>query len=391
MNRIYILLLLTTFMSSIYAQTSLETLLDSINNNNLYIKASSVNRDADIVLSSTGSYPRDPQVEYGYFPGNSSEIGTKSTFSVSQSVDFPTVYTRQKAISRKSATRADFMHLAQTKKILQEATGQYIELVYLNNLINELKKRSSDADQVKILTEKSLLVGSGNQFETNKAFIEALRMNNELNISIARMKEKEQILVSMNNGKRIGLMNPFYPSWQLLALDSLINQSLQNDPELNTLLVEQQISEDNIKLQRSHWLPQFTIGYGEEVILDEAFRGVQGGVSIPLWQNKNMVKHARLEQLSIDSRISAYRQKLESSISGRYQLVKALKDNYEEYRKAVSSVNTKELLIKALNTGHISVIEYYREITAWYELHDQFLRAEKDYYMELCILLQFIR
>jgi len=371
------------------AQVSLQTVIDSIAANNLQIKASLENRDAEIAFTRTGLNPVDPQVEYGYFPGNNDVIGNKSTLSVSQSFYFPTVYSRKKDGAKLSGEKSGELHRFNTRNILIEAASQYLELVYLDKYAAELRKRAADAENVKVLFEKRLQSGDANQMEINKVRIEAARWANQLRLNEARRTEKIQILAAMNGGRAFEFANPEYPIWKLLPVDSILANAIQNDPILKALGYEQQIAGNNVKLQQSLWLPQFKAGYGQETIVDGSYRGVQAGISIPLWQNKNTVKYAESQQQATESSAFAYSQQLKSNIAAKYQVAVSLKNNFDGYQKIAESIQSQDLLKKSLNSGNISVLEYYRELSSWYETYDRYLVSAKDYYLEMVYLMQY--
>ena len=389
MIRITFIILFVSIVQFAKAQLSLQNVLDSVAVNNMQIKASSENRDAEIAFAHTGLTPADPQVEYGYFPGSNSEIGTKSTLSISQSFYFPTVYSRKKSGAKLTGEKSEELHRFNTRRVLIETATQYLELVYLDKYCIELNKRSFDALNIKTLVEKRLQAGDANQLELNKVRMESLRWANELSLNEARKAEKIKVLAAMNGGRSFTFVNSDYPLEQLLPVDSIISKAINKDPLLRAMGFEQQLAGNNVKLQQSLWLPQFKAGYGQETILNGSYRGVQAGITIPLWQNKNTVKHAELLQRSTESRTIAYLQQLQLTIAAKYQVVVSLKSNLDEYRKIVESIQSKELLQKSLQAGNISVLEYYRELSSWYETYDRYLVSAKDYYLEMVYLMQY--
>ncbi len=389
MKRITFIILFTILAQWANAQVSFRNVLDSVAANNLQIKASAQNRDAEVAFTRTGLTPVDPQVEYGYFPGSNDVIGNKSTLSVSQSFYFPTVYSHKKNGAKLSGEKSGELHRFNTRTILIEAASQYIELVYLDKYAVELKKRATDAENIKTLVEKRLQAGDANQMEINKVRIEASRWANELSLNEARRTEKVQILAAMNGGRVFTLTNPEYPIWQLLPVDSILSKAIQNDPVLKVMGYEQQIAGNNVKLQQSLGLPQFKAGYGQETIIDGSYRGVQAGISIPLWQNKNTVKYAESQHQATESSAFAYSQQLKSNIAAKYQVAVSLKNNFDGYREIAESIQNQDLLQKSLNSGNISVLEYYRELSSWYETYDRYLVSAKDYYLEMVVLKQY--
>lgn len=391
MNRVLIIVLFFSVIAikNTIAQPTLRAVLDSIAVNNLQIKASSENRDAEIFLAKTGINPDDPTIDYGYFPGSNEQIGTKVTLNVMQSFYFPTVYSRKKTGANLSAEKSGEIHLIKSRQILFQASSDYIELVYLNKYSEELKKRVSDANNAKILAEKRLQAGDANQLELNKAIMESLHWTNDLRTNTTRIEEKWQLLIALNGGKAITFSDPEYPLWQLLPVDTLYSVAFRMDPLLKALGYDQQITANNVKLQNSLWIPQFKAGYGQETINEGIYRGVQAGISIPIWQNKNNVKSAELQKLSTESTFAAYLQQLKAAIGARYQVVTSLKISVDEYKKVVDSTNSRELLQKSLQTGNISILEYYRELSGWYETYNRYLTSERDYYSEMVYLMQF--
>ena len=389
MIRITFIMLFVSIGQLANSQVSLQIVLDSIAANNLQIKASSENRDAEVAFTHTGLTPLDPQVEYGYFPGSNNALGNKSTLNVSQSFYFPTVYSRKKTGAKLSAEKSAEFHLVNKRTILIEAAFQYLELVYLDKYADELKKRAADAENVKALFEKRLASGDVNQIEINKVRMEAMRWTSELSLNEARRTEKMQILAAMNGGRAFVLTNLEYPIWQMLPVDSILSKAIENDPVLKAMGYEQQKADNNVKLQQSLWLPQFKAGYGQETILDGSYRGVQAGISIPLWQNKNTVKYAQLQQQATQSSAFAYRQQLKSNIAAKYQVAVSLKNNFDGYQKIAESIQSQDLLHKSLRSGNISVLEYYRELSSWYEMYDRYLVSAKDYYLEMIYLMQY--
>lgn len=386
---IAIVFLIAVTATVVNGQITLQHVLDSISVNNLQIKASVQNRDAEIINAHTGLTPDNPQVEYGYFPGNNDLIGNKSTLNVSQSFYFPTVYSHKKAGAKLQEGKSEEVHQVNRREILIEAATHYLELTYFDRYSAELKKRMDDSEEVKRLFEKRLLSGDANQIELNKVRMEASRWKNEYTLNLARKVEQMQILTAMNDGKSLAVENSAYPVWQLSPVDSILAQAVRNDPVLKALNYDQQMAGNKVKLQQALWLPQFKAGYGQETILDGSYRGVQAGISIPLWQNKNAVKSARSQQQATEGMLEAYAQQLKSTISAKYQLVSALRDNVEENKKVVESVQNQELLRKSMLSGNISVLEYYRELASWYEANDRYLVSAKDYYLEMVYLMQY--
>jgi hypothetical protein len=66
-----------------------------------------------------------------------------------------------------------------------------------------------------------------------------------------------------------------------------------------------------------------------------------------------------------------------------------LANSRNEYAEALSSQRTDELLNKALETGQISMIDYFVEITLLYDSMQNYLDVEKEYQNAVAQLLQY--
>jgi cobalt-zinc-cadmium efflux system outer membrane protein len=55
-----------------------------------------------------------------------------------------------------------------------------------------------------------------------------------------------------------------------------------------------------------------------------------------------------------------------------------LQKTLADYREALQTVNSTELLKKALDAGELSLIEYMLEQTLYYETNDKFLSLENE-------------
>jgi len=80
---------------------------------------------------------------------------------------------------------------------------------------------------------------------------------------------------------------------------------------------------------------------------------------------------------------------LKSNIAAKYQVAVSLRNNFDAYQEIAESIQSQDLLKKSLGSGNISVLEYYRELSSWYETYDRYLVSAKDYYLEMVYLKQY--
>ncbi|MCG7859719.1 hypothetical protein MD537_22260, partial [Flavihumibacter sediminis] len=81
-----------------------------------------------------------------------------------------------------------------------------------------------------------------------------------------------------------------------------------NDPVIQSLEQEKIISQQQVLVQKALNLPKFEAGYHSQGILGQSYKGIHGGIVIPLWENRGRLEAARkqaehAQQLEISSRL----------------------------------------------------------------------------------------
>ena len=60
-----------------------------------------------------------------------------------------------------------------------------------------------------------------------------------------------------------------------------------------------------------------------------------------------------------------------------------MKESLRILKRSLTEYITSDLLLKALQEGEISIIEYFTELSAYYDIEDKIIEKEKEYY-KLC-------
>lgn len=72
-----------------------------------------------------------------------------------------------------------------------------------------------------------------------------------------------------------------------------------------------------------------------------------------------------------------------------YERQQTLQNTLEEYGDLLEGLNNTPLLEKALRLGEISSIEFFMEITYFYEAEDKYLDLENEYQRTVAELLKY--
>lgn len=378
MNKNILLLLTLVFPLSLPAQ-NIESVLSEIENNNTTLRAYRNLNEAQRLENKTDIYLENPEIGFNYLWGDPSSMGTRQDFSVSQSFYFPTAYGLKKKIADARNIQSDLQFQFQRKSVLYEAKLICNELIYLNALYVVLEKRANHANDIAKAYNTRFEKGEINILDNNKARFNYLNAQKELEANETERNVLLARLAAMNGGIAIDFNQSSFPIISL-PVDF---ESWYKENELKNLNIQRatndiEIGAKEIKLSKALSLPKFSGGYMSESVVGESFKGISVGMSIPLWENKNKVKLANAQQevsmeIAKDARLQSYNQ-----LKGTYDKAQSLLKTLNAYREALQSVNSSDLLMKALEAGELSLIEYMMELTLYYETTDKFLSVENE-------------
>ncbi|MGB4398930.1 MAG: TolC family protein [Daejeonella sp.] len=384
---LYCLLISTT----VYSQTGIDSLLSQVSRNNKAIQAKREFELARKAEFKTGLTPYDPTVEYDYLSGSPAGAGNQRDFAVTQQLDFPSVYGSKRKLSVQQGIQSDLQHRVFSQDILLKAKLEALELIYLNKLSAELKHRLERTQALVSDYQKKLDKGDAIILDVNKAKLQLLNIQQDVLLNDNAISQTLTRLQELNGGMEISLTDTIYPFVAQVpnfrTLDSLIEA---NDPLLQVYEQEQLIRQQQITVQKRLNLPKIETGYHSQAILGQSYKGVHGGISIPLWENRNRVKAA--EANLNYANFNAVNHKLEHQLENKqyYDQLEVRENAMAEYRTLLSSLNNAALLDKALKFGQITIIQYAQDERFYFDSYLRYLQMEAEYHKALARLYKFM-
>ena len=387
-KKIFLLALLISFTVQASAQFITE-FLERVSAYNPEIAAYGKLLEAKKIEARTGNAPSDPFVSAGFMPGNTDEAGDKTTWSVSQSFDFPTKYLLQKKINKNTIILAEQEYSQARMLIMLEAEQLVFDLIYNTRALNTLLERKKGYEVLRSAWGKMLENGEATIMDYNNILLELSSISLEINrreSEIKMLKEKLGYMSGSDAGE-IGYAD--YPVTEVPDFDLLITEKSEFHPAYLIPEIEYSISLQEVGLSRSRSLPELQFGYGSEIVAGTAYTGPVAGISIPLWANSNKVRSASASADYFDALREARLQKLKSEVRNDYSRLMALQESVSEIREIIESGGGTKYPDKALEAGEISVSTYFIYMKSLYESEDRLMELESEYYKTLASLLDY--
>ena len=387
MRKIIYSLLLMLSAVSLTAQQNIDTLLSEIETNSSTLSALRQQIEAQKIGNKTDIYLPNPEVEYTYLWGKPSVLGNETDISVMQSFDFPTAYMHRSKIAGLENQHLELQYKSERINLLLQTKQLLIQLAYYNALAQEYDTRLTNANRIATSYQSRFDKGDTNILERNKSQVNLTTVENELNnINIERQALLTQ-LKALNGGLDLSFNETTILSAPLpLAFDEWFAVAESQNPAMQYLSKQIDIDKEQIKLNRSLGMPKFSAGYASEKIVGEHFRGISVGVSIPLWENKNKVKHAKAQLRSAEAVLQDGKIQFYNHLQQLYAKSQGLQQNAAKYRQTLKSHNNESLLKKSLDLGEISLLTYLLEAEYYYDTVNKALEAERDYQITLAEL-----
>ncbi|GET31212.1 transporter [Prolixibacter bellariivorans] len=371
------------------AQNELLQLLQAAEEANPNLEAGRKLKEAQQWEYRTGLTPSDPEIEFGFMPGNSDELGDKKIFSATQSLDFPSVYHYRNKLANSRSNKSEMDYRDFRQQLLLETQLTYYELVYQKKRDRYLTDRVQNTVKLHESLNQKMERGEATILEVNKARIQRIELENQLTL----IKANEQQLVEKLTwlcGDSLPVLRQFsYREEILPGRDSLFSDIIRSRPDLLSAKARKNVAEEARKLAGARGLPKLIVGYESETVPGEQYGGPKVGISIPLWSNKNNVKRAKAQQEWAAVQYAGKVKQAGFELEHTYSQVESLQKSVKNYRKGLEEMSSMQLLNKSLQLGQISIINYVTEMNYYIGAYENFLSAEHDYYRALAVLMRY--
>jgi outer membrane protein, heavy metal efflux system len=366
---------------NLFAQQSVDNVLAEIEKNNLTLAAYRKSAEAEKILNKTSLTLKNPEVDYGYYWGNPTVIGNRTDFSIRQSFDFPTVYRYKSQISEIRNEQTDLLFAKKREEVLYESRLVCVQLIHQNALISATQRRYDIAKQLAEAYRLKYAKGEINVIEYNKAQLNLAQIARELDVLRAVRIVMQAELTGLNGGVQIDIVDDQYPIDTVPGDFDLWFRSVSDlSPCLLWINREIDANAKLVQLNSALSLPRFYAGYASEKVVGQHFQGVQVGVTIPLWENKNTIRYARAQQLAAQDRLTEARNEMYHALKASYDQISLLDASLQEFRAMLAAYNHEDLLKVALEMGEISLTEFLTESALSYERTIMLLELEKQLY-----------
>lgn len=385
------LTILSLIPFSIYA-SDFDKVLNTIVDNNYAIKYGEMTRLASIADMKAENTVEPPEVSFENLWG-SRGIGDKRNFSVSQSFDWPGIYSARREAIRKSETAMQFLKESELLDVRMDVRLLLIDIIYAKQRLNTSRKICEGLAELSASYKKAAEDGSATRLDYNKSVIERINAERELKLLEGEYATLLSSLRTMNGGKDVSglieILGDNYPLVDLASLRPDVETLRQKDPSQAAAMASIDVQKSLIKIENRALLPGITLGYLHEWEMGDNFNGFSVSLSLPFLTGKKKVNAAKMKltTLEIEKEMSLIR--LGNELMGEYENACSLRKLLDEYEEVVCGNSNIALLKKALDGGQINFMTYMQEVNFFLTAHRDFHEVLYKYNVSLARLQRY--
>lgn len=380
-NRIFITaitLLLGCFSSNAQVkEVNFNQFVQEVESNNPSLIALKKQYEASIVGNRVGLAPSDPEVNFEPLFNGETEI------TAVQSLAFPTMYFKMSKLAKLSTQRQQMEYYSNIHNTLLIIRNIGVDAIYYNKKLLLLEEVYQNALKVENFMTKRFENGDANIMDKNKVKAMVMDANAQKNSALSEYKSLERQIVALNMSKELKIVDTNYPLFKIGDAESYVERALAESYAIRIANMDSLIAQQQIKISKHSWLPNINIGYKyvlESASPQSSIGGVVVGLSVPLWQNLNKVKYSRLQYEATKAEMLATKLNTKAFLEGLVSTYQSSVENMERYREHLKENNSSSAILKALELGEISVMEYFVEANTITDIKLNLLEYERAAY-----------
>ncbi|MBJ7882528.1 CusA/CzcA family heavy metal efflux RND transporter [Gelidibacter salicanalis] len=223
-------------------------------------------------------------------------------------------------------------------------------------------------------TGKLEFISASSEFQQ----IQVLRQQAFDDIEIAKRALKQYLGIE----DTIETVEGFYEPLDFMA--SLGASSVANNPMLQYALQNTEVSKANVGVEKSQFLPKFSLSYGRQVVDDvSGFNTYQAGISIPLWflPQQSRVRAAKADARVVENQYLEQKAVIESRVSQLTKSIAKTKKILQFYEEgalllAEEQITTAQLASKE---GEIDYVNYITILNSAIQIKQNHLQYINQY------------
>jgi cobalt-zinc-cadmium resistance protein CzcA len=381
-SMVTVLLLLVTFTSFSQKEIGVKEAYELALSNNLLLKNERLKVDYQKAFVNTVTPFSSTSIQGDY--GRLNSYYFDNNVSISQGVDFPSVYQSKKRLAFQEWEKSVFQLNLQKCELKKQLSEVYFTIVNLQNKEKLLVRIDSIYGNYLQKVALKIKYGESNILEKTTIENQRLQIAHQL-----KQLRNDLYILSLQFNLQINATDSYIPRFTETKIDiieSIIDSSIQNHPSLLLYVLDLDKAMQEMKLEKSKLSPSFTFGmssgtmYGTgsndvDYTYSTRFNTFSASINFPLLSRQNkFIKSAKIKTEIAKGEYAIAEQKLKNHFLNTVNQLKAHQEIVNELEETALSNSEQIFHIadKQLVNGDISYME-------WAMLINQSISIQSNY------------
>ena len=341
-------------------------------------------------LKADASLP-GPEVEFSYEWGLHG-IGTKLNAGVSQSFDWPGVYSaRHEAVKEAEQALVD-SERSKRRELSATLRSLLVDYIAARRTLAALNEVGSVLDRQEQLIRRGYEGGEISILDVNKITIAQASIHHEIHLATSRVEDLEGSISEtseMDTREILSRLDDAYPVMSIPDEEQYVSDMMAKDSELIANASEVRQAEISARIERRSNFPGFSAGYTYSLEQGETFNGFSIGMTLPSRANVKRAAAARLQAeasaMASIGVVATRRAQYHALVASARQLESEISNLGPVFEKC----DNIKLLEKAYSAGQISLLDFLQELEYFSQARLNYLEDIGQYHVTLAKLNRY--
>ncbi len=286
-------------------------------------------------------------------------------------------------VANKNIILVEKNYLETERNLFAEVANKWLEVWTTQKQLDIIKVAQTNIDTLVNINQfrlKNQVITQTDLFRTELLAKQYVIQSQTTQQELLNRKKELNFLIGIQDNINVDTLDNFmfnFPS----NIDSLLTQSLnmRSDIQVSKSLID--VSNSNIKLQKSLAIPQPELGFIWNPQNTVPYFGMYATIDLPVFnRNQGEIKKSYLIKQQADRQLVTVQQKLQTEVSTAYASYQIQKQNINRFKAVVEqSVNILNNVKYAYLKGGTTIIDFLEAQRSWLETQQQYYAAMQQY------------
>ncbi len=390
------LIWLTVATLPLSAQTNytLQKALQTARTNNPILKTEQFNigiSQADIITAKLRPNPSLNNqslqlMQPSYFPANTNWYNGQNRqvwWQLTKPFQFSGQRTYKIDVANKNVVFAEKNYIETERNLFSEVANKWLEVWTTQRQLEIIQTAKTNIDSLVSINQlrlKNQVITQTDLFRTELLAKQYAIQYKTAKQDLVNRKKELQFLLGVQDSVSIDNTDNFLFTAPA-NIDSLLNQSLQNRSDIQASKSLIDVSNSNIKLQKSLAYPQPELGFIWNPQNTIPYFGIFATVGLPFFnRNQGEIKKSLLLKDQAEQQLTTIKSKLQTEITTAYASYQLQQQNIQNFKSVLEQSQTILDNVKyAYLKGGTTIIDFLEAQRSWLETQQQYYNAMQSY------------